>query len=586
MRYKRILALLLTAALLLCAFGCAKKPGEATPTEAPAGKTPAPTESEATAEPAESQTEAPDAALIRMKNGGTLRFLPDEPIDVPKLIEMVYARPDTDSLIAGYEALTEKAASCTDANELLNDYYPIAEQRHDYDSMYSLSYFRYCLDIDDDNWADEYDFCDEQLAMVQEKQNALYAALAASPCRSELEQAYFSEGFFADYDNFNEAEERYFDLKQQENDLLFRYYDLRASAGLSAYRQIEENHDALGELFIELVKLRDEIAAAKGYDNYMDYSYACDYMRDYTTAEARGYLEQVKALLAPMMEDGRIAEDFSWYADWNESKSIDILSSAAEKMGGPILDAFRFMYDRELYDISYRSNKMDTGYTDYIEYYEAPILFVDPSGRDLLVTLVHEFGHFTDAYCNYGFSDSYEISETYSQAMQYLAFAYAEPFTDRGRAMNLRATLSDLLVYSVLREAAFADFELQVYSLEPDELTLERLDSVYGQCIADYGLSGLDSIWSNAIYWVACNHFYAYPGYVISYSDSALAAMQICRMEADEPGAGVVAFCRLLRRTHCKKFAAVLEEAGLDSPFEAATMEKTAEFLKEAFGMN
>ena len=73
---------------------------------------------------------------------------------------------------------------------------------------------------------------------------------------------------------------------------------------------------------------------------------------------------------------------------------------------------------------------------------------------------------------------------------------------------------------------------------------------------------------------------------MISYSDSAVAAMQICRLEAEEPGAGVDAFCRLLDRARGKRFAAVLADVGLDSPFEEATLEKTAAFLKDAFDMD
>ena len=56
--------------------------------------------------------------------------------------------------------------------------------------------------------------------------------------------------------------------------------------------------------------------------------------------------------------------------------------------------------------------------------------------------------------------------------------------------------------------------------------------------------------------------------------------MQICQIEAEQTGAGVEVFCRLLNRTHNKKFAYVLNEAGLDSPFEEATIQKTADFLK------
>lgn len=162
----------------------------------------------------------------------------------------------------------------------------------------------------------------------------------------------------------------------------------------------------------------------------------------------------------------------------------------------------------------------------------------------------------------------------------------ADPFTDYAREENLRATLSDLLVYSILREGAYGDFELQVYSLAPEELTVERLDAIFEQCMKDYGLDKLDSIGVSDIYWSAYNHFFSYPGYVISYSVSAVAALQICRMEAEKSGASVEAFCRLLDRTHGKKFVAVMAEAGLDNPFEASTLEKTAEFLKKAFQMD
>lgn len=55
--------------------------------------------------------------------------------------------------------------------------------------------------------------------------------------------------------------------------------------------------------------------------------------------------------------------------------------------------------------------------------------------------------------------------------------------------------------------------------------------------------------------------------------------------DAAEPGAGLEAFNRLLNRTHGKQFAYVLNEAGLDNPFEAETLNKTAEFFKKTFGL-
>ena len=586
MKRNHIFSLLLAATLLicLCCAGCGKHSAP------PALDEPAATEPDPTTptepDPGTADPSTPEEIPARMLNGGKLSFLPEEPLSIPKLSEMVYTRPDAEKLIDDIDALTEKVPGCDSAEELLNEYSPIAVQIHNLSSMDALAFFRYCTDMSDSYYADEYNYCQEQCGIEEEKENALYAAFAGSPYRDALEQAYFGEGFFLDYDNFNVGDETYLDLKQQENDLLFQYYELASTADYTSYSQIEKNHEASGAIFIELVKVRQKIAEAKGYENYMDYSYACDYKRDYTTAQAREYLSMVKTMLAPLMQNAKIAGQYSYYSDWNESNSMELLSAAAERMGGPVWESFRFLSDYELYDVSYGRNKMGIGYTSYIGNYESPYIFVDPDSKDLLITLFHEFGHFTDWYYNYCIAGDYETGETYSQAMQYLAFAYADPFSDSARAENLRATLSDLLVYSVLQEGAYADFELQAYALAPEELTVENLDAIFGQCLEDYGIAGISDVRFKSNYWSVYQHFFAYPGYVISYSDSAVASMQICRLEAENPGAGVDTFCRLLDRTHGKKFAAVLAEVGLDSPFEEATLEKTAAFLKDAFDMD
>ena len=599
MKTHKAVALLLILAFLLGAFctGCTKKPAEvqgtpeptAESTEIPATEasnevqgTPEPT-AELTEIPA---TEAPDAEPVRMKNGGELSFLPEEPISVPKLSEMVYSRPDTETLTAKIDALIEKLPQYNDAESILNDYYDIAQLRHTFHSMCELAYFHFCMDTSDEYYAEEYDHCDEQYTVVQEKLDSLYAAFAASPFRGALEEGYFGEGFFDDYDGFSEGGDAYLELKQRENDLLFKYYDMRSTADLSTYSSIEETHDSFGNLFIELVKVRQQIAAAKGYDNYMDYIYATEFKRDYSTAQTREFLNGIKTESAPFLdENGQLTNVYWSYSDWSESKALEMLSSAAEKMGGPIWEAFRFMNEYELYDISYSSKKLSTGYTDYLADYEAPIIFIEPENRDLLITLFHEFGHYTDYYCNYGFSGSYDIAEIYSQAMQYLAFKYSDKFNDNQREQNLLATLAELSILSILREGAFADFELQVYSLSPDELTVERLDEIYESCMEEYGLKAFTGVYYTKIYWSAYGHFYSAPGYVISYSVSAVVALQICRMEAESEGSGVEAFIRLLGHTKGLKFSAALREAELDDPFEKSTIEKAAAFLRKVFDM-
>ena len=171
-----------------------------------------------------------------------------------------------------------------------------------------------------------------------------------------------------------------------------------------------------------------------------------------------------------------------------------------------------------------------------------------------------------------------DIAEIYSQVMSYLYVTY-EDVDQTIRERNTQALLAGILTYAIFRECAYADFELQVYALAPEELTAENIDAIFYRCMKTYGLTeGL-----SGKQWIGYHHFFDYPGYVISYATSAVVTLEICAMDLAEPGAGVDAFCRLLDRTHGKRFLEVLEEAGLDDPFEAATLEKIAAFIKKSF---
>ena len=499
---------------------------------------------------------------------------------------MVYTRPDADALIAALETLLNKAPDGPDAETILSDYYAVVPQIRHFQTMQDLALFRFSMNTADPVCTEEYDYCDEQAAIVTEKLNALYAAYAATPFRDALERAYFGEGFFLDYEDYADTDEAFFALKKQENDLLFDYYQLSYSLDDSSYYGIKQGHDAIGNQFIALAAVRRQIAEAKGYENYIDYCYDCVYRRDYTAVQAREFLDLVKTYLAPLVEDPRIFDEYADYTRSSPSLATEALAAAAEKMGGPIADSFRFFEGHRLYDITSSYYKQGIGYTSYLDDYEAPFVFIDPDSKDLMPTLFHEFGHFTDFYVNYGMTSDLETAETYSQAMQYLAYAYADPFTDEERAQNLRATLANLLLYSILREGAYADFELQVYALPTEELTLDRIDAIYEQCMNDYGLGALSGAQFRKIYWIAYGHFFNFPGYVVSYAVSALSAVEIARMEAQQPGAGVDAFCRLLSRSRNLKFSAVIKEAQLQPPFTADAMQETADFLKSAFAAN
>ena len=67
----------------------------------------------------------------------------------------------------------------------------------------------------------------------------------------------------------------------------------------------------LAPIYLELVKVRNQYAASKGYDDYVQYAYQTVYGRDYTPEEAALLHRAVKALLPRLESELLIAQSAS-----------------------------------------------------------------------------------------------------------------------------------------------------------------------------------------------------------------------------------------------------------------------------------
>ena len=148
--------------------------------------------------------------------------------------------------------------------------------------------------------------------------------------------------------------------------------------------------------------------------------------------------------------------------------------------------------------------------------------------------------------------------EIFSQGMEYLSLCYAEAEED-----FIRMKLADSLC-TYVEQAAYADFELQLYLLPEGEITGEKLLALYEQVCEGYGFRSLD--WDPRDM-VTVPHFYELPHYVISYAVSNDAAMQLYEMELRAPGSGAESFAENLT-TEAEGLMSFLKEAELKSPFD------------------
>ena len=489
--------------------------------------------------------------------------------------DMEYTRPDMDAL----ELALSDAIAAADAGdpektmELVYEFYDV------YDWFYtnlSLADIRYSGDLTDEYWEAEYNFCVENSARVDAMLEELYYGLAASPILAELEgDAYFGAGFFDAYQGENVWDDTFTAMLEQEAQLQNRYYELSELAinyeyGSDAYYEACGNE--MVELMVELIALRQEIAAYWGYSDYVQFATDYYYYRDYTPVQASDYLDQIRRELVPLYVE--LNESMTFYVNYNhstEEQTYEYVRSMAENMGGTVADAFDRLERGGLYDIGYSENKYNSSFEVYLTSYNAPFVFMNPEGSDYdHLVFAHEFGHFCNDYAAHGCYAGIDVLEVFSQAMEYLSLCYAE-----GGEQLVKMKMWDSLSLFV-EQSAFASFEMQMYNLKGDELTAENLRALYDRVAREYGF---ESIGYDDREFVIITHFYTNPMYIMSYIVSNDTAMQMYQMELENEGFGLACLEKNLD-TECYYFLEFLEDAGLESPFaegRVATIRQTLE---------
>ncbi len=493
--------------------------------------------------------------------------------------QMEYQRPDMQEM----ERSLEEACQAAQGEEMdaivstVNAFYEV------YDSFftnYSLADLHYCHDMTDEQWEEEYNYCLEQSSRVDAALQDLYYALAASPLLEELEsEENFGPGFFDAYQGENRWEEEILELMNQETALQSKYYEL-SNVGAEYEEGTEAYYAFCGEdmaqLLVELIGVRQEIAAYWGYDSYAQYATDAFYYRDYTLEQSAQYLEEIRTELVPLYQKmNRTALWDEAYTYSTERQTYAYVENVAKSMGGMVERAFKLMDRAGLYDIGYGENKYPASFEVYLTSYSQPFIFMNPDGSNYdHLTFAHEFGHFCNDYASYGSYAGVDVLEFFSQGMEYLSLCYGEDTEDL-----IRIKMADSLCLFV-EQAAFASFEMGMYALTGEELTAGKLQELYETVALSYGL---DSAGFDPREFVSISHFYTSPMYIMSYVVSNDAAMQLYQLELEDTGKGLKCYMEHLN-TGEQFFLAFLESVGMESPFAPGRVQKVRETFTAVLG--
>lgn len=538
-------------------------------------------------------------------------LLPQEPVErgywpllspVP-FSEIPYLRPDVNAFQSSVEAILAQLDSGVSCDEVIEAYEQLYQLYIDFYTMDTLANIHYTLNLNDSYYELEYNWCEEQAPVIEQAFERCHIAMAESALRDELEACYFGDGYFTYYDeNQFYSNDLVVELMQEEAALQTQYMALQNDMTIQWYGEERPVSEVLSdpdisytnyyvalelyynkynpqtaEIFIELIRVRRALATVLGFDTYAEFAYLYYYERDYTPAQAADYLADIAQELVPVY-DALSGSASSGEADGDEI--IALLGDTAARFGGAISEAYDFMQEYALYDISESTSKMPGSYTTYLEAYEMPFMFITPTGTmDDFLTATHEFGHFVDAYVNCNTTSSIDCAEIFSQGLKLLSLDVADLSSSQRRSLREAKLYDALQVF--ISQACYSEFERRAYELPEKALTVEGLNDLFLECCEQFASTypGMDRFIAPG--WIDVQHFFIAPYYMISYCLSNDVALQIYQRQL-ESGDGLTLYMELLSHASYNTLLALLEESNAQSPFVPGRMEELAAFFRTA----
>lgn len=340
--------------------------------------------------------------------------------------------------------------------------------------------------------------------------------------------------------------------------------------------------EEVGQILLDLIKVDNETAKLQGYDAYIDYAYD-NFYRDYTPNEAKQYIANVKELIPSVYSKLHrknittgtklMKYDFQDEATLFKNFEEGLLTTYPE-----LKPAYDYMRTYNLYDVEERNNKSTGAFTTYFDFLGEPFLFMNYAlPYDTALTLIHEFGHFYSYYEIGVNNGGLDLDETYSQAMELLAFkTYDKMFQNEELSEAAQIYILTNIVSAVIQGCLYDEFLRQVYQ-NPD-ITVEEMNTLYADLAKSYGFNVDGRSWTNI------SHNFQSPFYYTSYSVSAIVALEMWIKDLQDNTAGMKIYSNLIQSGKNHGFMDTLNAAGLSNPLLKSTVQEIATAVSDFVG--
>ena len=237
---------------------------------------------------------------------------------------------------------------------------------------------------------------------------------------------------------------------------------------------------------------------------------------------------------------------------------------------------FKMMRENELMDVSSREGKEGGGYCESIPDHGVPFIFANFNGTQGDVEVVtHEAGHAFAAYMNRDrvpsstVWPSLEACEVHSMSMEFFAWPWAELFFGPDTSKYLYSHLASALTF--IPYGTMVDhFQHEVY--EKPQMTPAERHAVWKELLGVYmpwvRLDGEIPFYSEGEGWQRQHHIYTVPFYYIDYCLAQTVSLEFWAMIGKDVQAAWKKYMDYTTLGGSDVFTALLEKAGLESPFD------------------
>lgn len=347
----------------------------------------------------------------------------------------------------------------------------------------------------------------------------------------------------------------------------------------------QKKNRILGTIYLDLVKVRRQIVEASSveYEDYSEYNYKEGFWRNYSPKELKAVHQYVRQYFTPFYEELKgILTHNDEFEDALIAKSpedmlqklAEVMDSTREKNLSEFKPALDYMTQYGLYDFGGGNTRAKIGYCDKFGYYNAPFIFINYSIFPDYAGLFHEFGHYLDAYGktreNVLFTvPNLDLIEIPSMSFESLAYrSELSTFTnaDTVRKLEVLKTANDIIT-NILHQTLQDAFEQEIYA--QTEPSIENMNTLYKQLYGlFFGTEAANRITGLQYRWVDWERIFNHPNYTISYTMSALPAMNIWFESKDNFAAAQQTYKTLLDNIQQGDYAVAMDTAGMRTPLD------------------